>query len=282
MKRFVSGILMGAAAVALVGWAPRWVWFLVLVALGTLALNEFFELAEKCGLHPFRMVGFVFGLALFALQLFYWVRWEGALLACFVLVVLVVVLLRPHQFPQAIASASTTVFGTFYVAGFLSLLLAWSGPDSSGLSMPSPFNSRAAVFFLLAVIWASDIAAFYTGRLLGRQKLAPKISPGKTIEGSVGGWIGSLIVAVVFQKFWMPTSSLAGIVVLATCLNAAGVLGDLAESAMKRGAGVKDSSTLIPGHGGTLDRIDSLLFAIPVMFYYPSIVAFLKRLLAGA
>lgn len=280
MKRIVSGAILLAGTVAAIGWAPRWVIFLLLVAVGLVALTEFFYLCERSGMKPFRLPGYLFSVWLFGEQLL--VPQETSLTAWsfFLLVVLSFCLLDPPSLSKSIASAGATVLGTVYIAGFLRLLIAWpdAGSDRSVIYQ-SPFQTRASIFFLLSVIWASDTAAFYTGRLFGKRKLAPRISPGKTVEGFVGGLLGSLVVAMLFQRYWMKGFSLSSLLLLAMVLNGAGVLGDLVESAMKRGAGVKDSSTLIPGHGGVLDRIDSLLFAIPVMYYYPSMIAFLKMIL---
>lgn len=269
-----------AVTVGIVGWAPRWVLFLALVTLSGLALEEFFQLSEKCGLHPYRIIGFLYGLWLMAEQLFFPQQFNMAAMTIFVLAVLGLSLIKADELPKAVASGGVTLLGVIYVFGFLSLLLAWQDPASDrAIFYHSPFQNRSAIFFVLTVIWAGDTGAFYVGRSLGQHKLAPRISPGKTVEGLLGGLLASLAMAWIFQKYWMKSFPVSGILVLAIILNLAGVLGDLAESAMKRGAGVKDSSSIIPGHGGILDRIDSLLFAIPVMYYYPSTIAFLKSIL---
>jgi len=124
------------------------------------------------------------------------------------------------------------------------------------------------LLFALAVNWVGDIAAFYVGRSLGKHKLAPRISPGKSWEGSIGSMAAAVIFGYAFFLHVMPALPLAHMVALSLLANAAGQVGDLAESAMKRGAGVKDSSALLPGHGGFLDRLDSSLFTMPVVYYY--------------
>lgn len=283
MKRVLSGLVMGAAAIALVGWSPRWLLFLALLALVGLALHEFFGLCEKTSLRPYRGLAYVFSFWVLIEQWLFPQRFSLAALAAFVLLALILSLRKPDELSKAVGSAGATVLGALYIGWGLSLLLAWQDPASAqALFFHSPFQSRAGIFFVLATIWAADIGAFYVGRLVGRHKLAPRVSPGKTVEGLAGGLVASWIVATVFQKYWMRDYEWIGIVALATALNLAGVLGDLVESAMKRGAGVKDSSSLIPGHGGVLDRIDSLLFAIPVMYYYPSAWAFLKGVIQAA
>jgi CDP-diglyceride synthetase len=122
------------------------------------------------------------------------------------------------------------------------------------------------VLFLLVLLWVGDSLAYFTGRAIGRHKLAPELSPGKTWEGSVANLLGSVLVGVAAaQWIALPRLHLA---LMAGLANIAGQIGDLTESAYKRSAGVKDSGTLLPGHGGMLDRVDSLIFAAPVVWYY--------------
>ena len=140
-------------------------------------------------------------------------------------------------------------------------------------------NGPSLLLFLLFVIWAGDIAALYVGRAWGRRKLAPSISPGKTWEGSIASVVGSVCIGLLLvvmagtlaRHNLSPLLSFPGStvrwLVLAVVLNIAAQVGDLIESAIKRGAGVKDSGSLLPGHGGVLDRIDALLVAAPVLWY---------------
>jgi phosphatidate cytidylyltransferase len=122
------------------------------------------------------------------------------------------------------------------------------------------------LLFALVIIWVGDTAAYFIGRSIGRHALAPQISPKKTWEGTVASFVGSLVVAVIFAR-WINVS-LAHLLGMAAAGNVAGQVGDLLESACKRSAGVKDSGRLLPGHGGVLDRIDALILAIPVVWYY--------------
>jgi phosphatidate cytidylyltransferase len=127
------------------------------------------------------------------------------------------------------------------------------------------------IFFLLAVVFACDTGAFYLGRTFGKHKLHPHVSPGKTWEGAVGGLLSSLLAAMLFLKFIDLHPFNASLVVMVILLSGASQIGDLAESVLKRNQGVKDSGNILPGHGGILDRIDGLLFAIPVLFFYLSL-----------
>jgi phosphatidate cytidylyltransferase len=124
------------------------------------------------------------------------------------------------------------------------------------------------IFFLLLVVWFGDTAAYYVGRALGRRPLAPLVSPKKTVEGALGGFLGNALAAMLAKQLFMPEAPLSQLLPLSTVLGVVSQIGDLSESALKRGAGVKDSSNLLPGHGGMLDRIDGVLFASPVMFGY--------------
>ncbi|WP_455370649.1 phosphatidate cytidylyltransferase [Petrachloros mirabilis] len=124
------------------------------------------------------------------------------------------------------------------------------------------------IFFLLAITWAGDTGAYFAGTLLGQHPLAPKISPKKTVEGLVGGLLAAMILAYAARWWFLPDFSTVDCAVLAVLLTMTGLWGDLAESAIKRSVGAKDSGSVLPGHGGMLDRLDSLLFAGPAFYYY--------------
>jgi phosphatidate cytidylyltransferase len=144
------------------------------------------------------------------------------------------------------------------------LLVAW--PLSYIVRIHALENGRVWLLFTLALIWAGDTLAYFAGRAIGRHAMAPRISPKKTWEGAAGNVAGSLIVAGVFSR-WLEVG-VPHLIAIALLANVAGQLGDLLESAYKRGAGVKDSGTLLPGHGGMLDRVDALIFAAPVVWAY--------------
>jgi phosphatidate cytidylyltransferase len=125
-----------------------------------------------------------------------------------------------------------------------------------------------ALTWFLVVIAASDTAQLYTGKLLGRRKLSPVISPGKTVEGAIGGLVGAVVVGAALAGLWLPADPIWMSALLALFLAGAGIVGDLFESLLKRSAGRKDASSVIPGHGGVLDRIDSYLLAAPLFYLY--------------
>jgi phosphatidate cytidylyltransferase len=168
---------------------------------------------------------------------------------------------------QPLLAAATTVFGVLYVGvplayGYALRYFDYSVGRNAG---------TAIVFFPVLLTWASDVGAYAFGRLIGRRKLIPSVSPGKTVAGALGGLLVTLLVAAAYVTWVLrPVASLSlgvgALVGFALAVSAAAQLGDLAESLLKRDAGVKDSSHLIPGHGGVLDRFDSLFFVLPLSY----------------
>jgi phosphatidate cytidylyltransferase len=162
--------------------------------------------------------------------------------------------------------------------GILYTFIAWR--FAFHLRQASPFW----LLFALSINWVGDVAAYYVGRAVGRHKLAPRISPGKSWEGAIASMIAAVLFGQVFPLFAGLSISLTSMALLSALSNAAGQLGDLAESALKRGAGLKDSGTLLPGHGGFLDRLDSSLFTLPVVYYWlhaGAIAGYSYRLFSG-
>jgi phosphatidate cytidylyltransferase len=156
---------------------------------------------------------------------------------------------------DALATVSASLLPSLYLALPIGALVAIR-----------EFEGPAPLFLLMLTVVVSDSAQYYTGRLAGRTPLAPTISPSKTVEGAVGGFVGGALFFVVAGAWWLPRLPTAFRVPLGLTIVASGIAGDLFESMLKRSAGVKDSSALIPGHGGVLDRIDALLFAAPVYY----------------
>ena len=159
---------------------------------------------------------------------------------------------------EATQEAFNTFFGIFYIGWLLSHFLLLRGLESG----------ESYVFFVLLVTWFGDTGAYYGGRYLGRHKLAVRISPQKTVEGALAGLMGSLLGAWIVRQYFLPSWGVGRFLGAGLLLGGLGQVGDLSESLIKRGMGTKDSGGLLPGHGGILDRVDSLLFAAPAMYYY--------------
>ncbi len=256
MVRLLSGALLAAAFVALIWFASTPVLLSVALVVAALAFQEYARVVRAIGaiVRPWPTI--VPTLAAVAMVPFPWIAIESVLGAALIIAA-VSVLTSNRQGASGFHDVSAAVLAPVYLGLPLGSLVAIHA-----------MGGRHAVLLLVFTIVVSDSAQYYTGRLFGRRLLAPRISPKKTREGALGGFVIGPAFLVLAGHYWLPGAaplSLAGMGVL---LVAAGIFGDLFESLLKRSAGVKDSSTLIPGHGGILDRIDALLFATPIFYFY--------------
>lgn len=278
MKRVLTAVVLIPIVLLIVFRAPAWLFTSVVAVVSILALFEFANLARAHGYELDRgLLTFLFAAA-FAVTALPPVAagWELGLTVLGGIALLAVAMGR-SELRQVLPSAGAGVLAFVYIAGTLMALVVLRA---------HPWG-KFFLLYLFVVVWSGDTFAYYTGRAIGRHKLAPRISPGKTWEGTLASLIGSTILGVLMFAF---ATSIAGLllrvrllepsdavrspawlsppiwtaIALSVCINAAAQVGDLVESAIKRGAGVKDSGVLLPGHGGVLDRIDALLFAAPV------------------
>ncbi len=262
---------------------------MVLVLLGQ---REFYRLIEDKGAHPLVGFGLTAAMALCAVQ-YLGTEYQANLLMTATLLAVLVAQLGKAKITEALASVSGTFFGVFYVGWLLSHAISLRdffraatfryGEETATSIGLSPDCGIFLMFFTLFVVVLCDAGAYFGGRAYGRRRLAPAISPSKSIEGAVAGVIGGLLGAIIckggFDLFWPVLSaslSWYAVGVLALLLSAAGIVGDLIESLLKRDAKVKDAGHLLPGTGGVLDRIDSFLLAIPVMYYAMLFYIFMK------
>lgn len=267
MKRFLTAVVLIPIVLLLVFLAPRWLFTAAVAVVAALAAWEYMGLADRGGAKPPRIAVLVALAALFAGN-YQWPDWTVAIFDMLSLALLVYCMLAKPA-TQVMADASASIFCLFYVG--LTLLAVPTLREQA--------NGPSLMTFLLCVAWAGDIAALYIGRTWGRHKLAPTLSPNKTWEGAVASVAGSLlategllVLATSLQQNWnsgvLSYPDAPGYwLMLAVIVNVAAQLGDLAESALKRSAGVKDSGSLLPGHGGVLDRIDAVLLAAPALWY---------------
>lgn len=257
MKRVLSAAVFIPIFVLIVAWGSAGAFFALVAAAVGLGLWEFYGLIESWGVPVARGAGIVGGLSLVTgLHL----GRPGLVLAAVALVVLVplcrfLVVLGANG--RVLVGSAVTCFGAMYVAGLLGYAV---------LLRALPYGRRA-VFVLVLMVWLHDTFAYYGGRAWGRRPLAPALSGGKTVEGTYVGLAGSLLGALVAHLTFLPALGAGGVVVLGLAVGAAAELGDLSESLIKRAAGAKDSGWIVPGHGGILDRLDSLLFAAPCTYY---------------
>ncbi len=271
--RFLTALLLIPPVIYLIGWSPKWLLLAAVIAVVELCLYEFFQLCRHAEFKPLSMLGYLAGAAICAVRAldsseceFYSVL----LIVTLVLVSLTVALVTSVDLKTYVGATSTTIFGVLYIAVTLSCLLRLRFSTMAHASLckgtPDDAVGRNLLLLLFLVIWADDTFAYLVGRTVGRTMLFPTISPKKTLEGSVAGLAGGVLVAWGFARLFWQTASLKEVILLAGLVALFGQIGDLAESAMKRGANVKDSGSVLPGHGGLLDRVDSLLFGAPVMW----------------
>jgi phosphatidate cytidylyltransferase len=316
VKRVLTAIILVPIVVLALFRAPLWLFALLVLGVALLAAREYFDIAEKTGFRPMRGWGyasvaltFLFITALAALGLdvhvgpaafptasgYLFLAWP--VFALLVPLFFLMMALRQEPLSQAMSSACITYMAVPYIG--LTLVV-----------LPLLRNTRFGALYLLylmLLVWCGDIAAYYVGRAIGKHKLAPRVSPGKTWEGAIASVLAAIVMALILFREIIPiTQALAACHVIpqvkfdpslmipiepplsaaarpftvpswfaclfGLCVNVAAQFGDLVESALKRGAGMKDSGTLLPGHGGILDRIDALLFALPIGFFFQAIM----------
>jgi phosphatidate cytidylyltransferase len=242
--------------------------FVLLVAAAlVIALLEFWLLARKQQIRSDPVAGLLGAAVLFTVFYFTEPRKPPDLLVIVIILILLTIcslvaaMLRGAPFERMIGSAGVTVLGVMYVMLLGGHLVAMR----TGFS---PQLSKHLLLFFFLVLMGADSAAYYGGKAFGKHKLAPNVSPGKTWEGVVAGMLASLLLAVTAHYWFFPELPLKIALPLAAVMNVVGVFGDLTESALKRSAGTKDTTRILPGHGGMLDRIDSLLFNAPLIYYF--------------
>ena len=285
-KRFVVSIVAAPLAlwIVLAGGAPLAALLAMVSAVGAW---EFFRIARAAGARPLDDVGIALaGLVPLAIHAHYLgvVTMRPAIGALVVLLVMASTIWQRGVDGAPLAAAATTLFGVVYTAGMLGFGYAIryhdvvAGYDTVGakhlllgpFSVPIPPGGALLIFPLL-ITWASDIGAYVVGRTVGGRKLIPSVSPGKTVAGAIGGLGASMLVAYVYGRgVLVPVAHLGfspwGALLFGLLISVAAQVGDLFESLLKREAKVKDSSRIIPGHGGVLDRFDSLIFVLPVAY----------------
>lgn len=244
----MTRILTAAVLTPLVVWAvlgaPSWAFLLVIALVGMAAFHEFDQIAGAGS----GWLGMAAGVALLL------VPEPAAPWLVVIAAILMALELGAPDLKTALPNVGAVVLGIVYIFG------AWR--CAVLLRDVSPHWLMIA----LLVSWAGDTAAMYAGKAWGRRKLAPRVSPGKTVEGAVASVIAGAAAATLYAHYFLPSEPLPTVLLIGAAANIAGQLGDLCESAFKRGAGVKDSGSTLPGHGGWLDRIDSSLFSIPAVY----------------
>ncbi|MER3524534.1 MAG: hypothetical protein C4326_10840 [Ignavibacteria bacterium] len=304
MSNLVQRILVALVAIPLIvalSMLGGWYFFGFVLLIATLGLHEFYLLMRVKGLHPHSTLGIVFGTMI--LIVFFWEKYrlfaamafgelggrvhEANMLHAlvplslvFVFVVLCVELFRGHG--SAVMNAAVTVFGAMYVSMFLGsfiglreLFASQQIAHGAHLAATEQYNEAdlyrwggLTIVSVFVSLWMCDSLAYFAGRFFGKHKLFERVSPNKTWEGAIAGYVGGVATFLLAQNFLLPYMSVGSAFVCGSIVGVFGQIGDLVESLIKRDAAVKDSSSLIPGHGGVLDRFDSLMFVAPLMYLY--------------
>lgn len=267
-RRILFAVVAAPASVAIIYFGD-WALAIVLAVLAALAAWELFRMARETGAHPLEPAGIglaaLLPIAVHAQRLGIYTLSNTAIVTMVLLLFASTIWLRGPR-GKPLSSVGITAFGVLY-AGLFSYIYALRYHDYA----VGAAAGTALVFLPVLLTWTTDVGAYAFGRSFGRKKLIPSISPGKTVEGAVGGLGLAIVICLLYVRFiLMPYAQLGltiqGAVLFAIVISVAAQTGDLAESLLKREAGVKDSSHIIPGHGGILDRFDSLLFVMPVAF----------------
>ncbi len=221
-----------------------------------------FHEMENPSLGPGQMIGYLIAPLIIDAVHLKSVGGVAVLLTCNLMIVGAAAVVNFKKDPFFLNGVAKQALGLLYLPVFLSLLVLIQESESG----------IAWIFLLLLLTFTNDTGAYYTGRQFGRHKLCPSVSPGKTIEGAVGGLLICVTIGSLFKAIFLPALPWGWSIVFFICAGVAGPMGDLFESAMKRAANIKDSGTILPGHGGLLDRIDALLFVAPVAYFFKTFV----------
>ncbi|MBE3126814.1 MAG: phosphatidate cytidylyltransferase [Candidatus Atribacteria bacterium] len=239
--------------------------FIIIIIIALLGLKELYSIAYKLGYRPSYILGSVLTFYFIIIRVYDIYCWnyyiENIIITFFIILTFIFQLFK-KDYSKVLAEISITIFGSIYLGYLLSFMLKIK-------DLP---NGNYYLISLLIITWANDTGAYLIGTKFGKNKIFPKISPKKTIEGSIGGIIFS-IASTFALKNWL-NLTFNELLSLGLIISIIAQLGDLFESVLKRGSGIKDSGTLIPGHGGILDSLDSLIFTAPIFYYYYYIVLY--------
>jgi phosphatidate cytidylyltransferase len=249
MKRLLTAAVLIPFILYVVLWGPPWLLLGVTALVALICYSEYSGIAAGYGVANAGPLGYAAGLLVLVMK-----PQDGYLILTLVALIALSLVLRLEDLRQALPQAAFLLFGIVYIFG------AWK------FAILLHEVSKHWLAYALVLTWVGDACAYYAGKTFGRHKLSPAISPNKTWEGTTASLAGSVIFGLLYLPRALPAVSLLTAAWLSVLVNLAGQAGDLSESALKRGAGAKDSSTLLPGHGGLLDRVDSTLFALPVVY----------------
>jgi phosphatidate cytidylyltransferase len=262
IKRWITGVVVVPILFAVIAYGSEAVFAALIVGASLLGMAEYNRMAFGPGFLWEKTETMAVSLLLLLSAATGEMTLMVTILSFSVMVVLMLNLLRIRERGPDMSRAGGVMLGILYIPLLMSHFILIRRTPSGVLW----------IFFILVLAFTGDIAAYYVGRALGKSKVLPEVSPGKTTEGTVGLVIGSVVGCLLFRQFFFPLVPVGHVVILGLVGSVAGQLGDLSESALKRSAGVKDSGSLLPGHGGILDRLDCLMFITPFVYYYRALV----------
>ncbi len=260
--REITALVAAPAAIWITGWGPAWLFNATVALIAVLAMYEFLALGKAKGYDVPTVLCIAIMLVLIGAFIIDDLSVELGMFAA-LLIIPASYVFTNKSLENSLPSSAIAVLATTYVGMLSGSLIRLHNDFPEGYKL---------VYFLLLVVWLGDTGAYYVGKTFGKHKLSPRISPKKTIEGLIGGVSASVITALIIHFTFFPKFPLLHAVIAGVLLSVAGVIGDLAESMWKRSAAVKDSGTLIPGHGGFLDRFDSILFTAPILYCYWTLI----------
>lgn len=262
LKRWLTALSLIPVLILVIGIGSEFIFFGLVLTTTAIAISEFYSLVLPTDHKKEKILGVLLGLLL-ACGIY---SGEGLFVSgistFIILFLFIFFLVRIQDLTYITPTLAKLIMGIFYIGLLFPHLSLIRGMHFG----------KQWVFFVLVVTFMGDTAAYYGGSYFGRHKLYPKVSPGKTIEGAMACFIGNIAAALTFRKYFLNHVEVYHCLILALALGIMGQLGDLCESMIKRGAGVKDSGKLLPGHGGMLDRIDSILFSAPFLYYYAVLI----------
>ena len=288
LSNLAARVLVAVVAIPLVGgavWIGGIIFAVMLGIVSALAARELYSIAELGGYAPLARTGtvlaFLLPIGVHYFHLGQFVPPEIALGAMVIIAIFTLALFRRSSEQHPLGAAAVTLLGVLYTAGFLSFAYALRYHNY----VVTARAGSALVFYPFVLTWSSDTAGYFVGRAFGRAKLMPSVSPGKTREGAIGALAFCMLASWAYAHWVLVPFASLGIrtgiaLALGAAIGASVQIGDLVESLLKREGGVKDASHLIPGHGGVLDRIDGMLFALPVayfLFTFPHVLLFVNR-----
>jgi phosphatidate cytidylyltransferase len=268
-SRILTALALIPPVVYILGWAPLWLFLLVLVAAAELCLHEYFAIIRHSRFQPMAWLGYAAGALICLAPETQTPRLTLPVLAVVPFVILFLAMPGTLQLKNYLGKVACTLFGLLYIP------LALSALAPLRFRSPNVTEGRLAILLLFAVVWGGDTLAYFVGRSIGRRPLAERISPKKTLEGAIGGLLGSVLAGLGVRFAFphvLPIPGIGAFIAVVLLVALAGQIGDLAESALKRGAEIKDSGVILPGHGGMLDRLDSLLFAAPTLWLVLTVI----------